>query len=435
MKISNFQLIVIGLCIFFIIAGVGVFAAFGGLLGGSSIGSVTIWGTEDGSTMNNLITTLHQSDKSFEDVSYVQKDPGTYYLDLVNAMASGTGPDLFLVSQDELASFTDKIIPIPYSAVSEGQFTGSYIDEGQLFLTPQGSLALPFSIDPLVMYWNSDIFAAAGLAQPPQYWNDFLNISPKITSLDTSSNVTQSAVALGEWNNVNNAKAVLSALFMQAGDSIVVRNSSGALEPVFGQTPSTAPSNPASSALLFYTEFADPSKTTYSWNSALPDSNNVFAAGDLGVYFGFASEYSAIAAQNPDLHFAVAVLPQLQGNTTHLTFGNMDGVAISRGSRNPTGALVIAEKLTSQQAISLLTQATGLPPVRRDVVLDTANNAAASVFVESSLIATAWLDPDPQGTDTIFQTMINSVLSGAEDPSGAVAIGAQSLSRLFSQPQ
>jgi maltose-binding protein MalE len=382
--------------------------------------------------MSNLLTTLKSSNSAFDDVSYVQKKPATYNAELLNAMASGSGPDLFLVSQDQVYSFQNKITPIPYSAVSQAQFINSFIDEGQLFLTSSGALALPFSIDPLVMYWNRGLYATAGIASAPVYWNDFLTIAPKITSLDASSNVRQAAVALGTWQNVDNAKAILSTLFMQAGDSITALNASGSTVSVFGATPMNAPTNPAESALRFYTEFADPSKTSYSWNSSLAQSSDAFASGDLATYFGFASEYAALAARNPNLSFGVSVLPQLQGNSTHSTFGNMEGVAISRTAANPNGALAVAEALTGQQAISLLVQAVALPPVRRDVSINTANNAPMQVFVESSLIAHAWLDPAPAQTDTIFKTMVNEVLSGASAPAAAVGEAAQALGQLFS---
>ena len=429
---SNFQLIALVLFGFFILLGVGVFAAFGGLLGGSSVGPVTIWGTLDSNMVNTMIGTLRSSDKTFANVRYIQKDPATYSSDLVNAMASGQGPDLFLIPQDQVVSFANKINPVPYSAVSQAQFTGSFIDEGQIFLTQNGALALPFTIDPLVMYWNRDLFAGAGLAQPPQYWSDFLTIAPKLTSLDSGSNVHQSAVALGTWKNIDHAKAILSALFMQAGDSIVSRDPSGNLIPVLGTMPTNAPANPAESALRFYTEFANPGKTTYSWNNALPASGTAFVNGSVGAYFGFASEYSTIAARNPNLSFGVATLPQLQGNTTHITFGQITGVAISRTAANPSGALLVAEHLTGQAAISLLAQQIFLPPVRRDVVIDTSSNAAAAIFVQSSLIARAWLDPSPAATDTVFQNMVNEVLSGAQEPASAIAEASQAMSRVFS---
>lgn len=435
MKMSNFQLIALVLFGFFILLGVGVFAAFGGLLGGSSIGPVTIWGTLDGNMVNTMMGTLRSSDKTFANVKYVQKDAATYSSALVNAMASGSGPDLFLVSQDQVASFANKITPVPYSAVSQAQFTNSFIDEGQLFLTPNGALALPLLVDPLVMYWNRDLFAAAGVAQPPTYWSSFLSIAPKLTSLDASKNVHQSAVALGTWKNVVHSKAILSALFMQAGDPIVSHDASGNLLPVLGTAPVNASANPAESALRFYTEFANPGKTTYSWNNALPDSASAFVNGNVGVYFGFASEYPTIAARNPNLSFGVAVLPQLEGNAVHMTFGQMTGVALSRTAANPNGALLVAQHLTGQATIALLAQQVLLPPVRRDVVVDTSSNAAAAVFVKSSLIARAWLDPSPAATDTVFQNMINEVLSGAQEPASAIAEASQAMARVFSGPK
>src|SRR6185437_1680690 len=108
MKMSNFQLIALVLFGFFILLGVGTFAAFGGLLGSSQIGPVTIWGTLDANTVNTMLGTLASSDKTFASVKYVQKDASTYDSDLVNAMASGQGPDLFMLSQDKVAAFANK---------------------------------------------------------------------------------------------------------------------------------------------------------------------------------------------------------------------------------------------------------------------------------------------------------------------------------------
>jgi ABC-type glycerol-3-phosphate transport system substrate-binding protein len=431
MQTSNFQIIVLGLCTALILVGIAVFASFGGLLGGSSIGKVTIWGTEDSDSMQNLLDYLRSTDKSFQNVSYVEKDPSTYQTDLVNAMANGTAPDLFMLDNNSLDSFSDKVLTIPYSSVSQSTFLTSYIDEGQLFLTKAGSLALPFEVDPLVMYWNRDLFASAGLASAPVYWNDFLTLSPKITSINASAEVKKSAVALGQWQNIDHAKAILSTLFMQAGDQIVVRASDGTPQVVFGTTPAGYPSNPAESALRFYTEFANPSKTSYSWNRALPRASSMFESGDLAVYFGLSSEYGNIAALNPNLHFSVSLLPQIEGNSTRITYASIVGLAIPRAAKNAQGALVIAQKLTSKDASAYLSKELTLPSVRRDVPADTASNAAADTFLQSALISRTWLDPNPQGSDAVFKEMIESVVSGKAQPSNAVLNAQQELQRLF----
>jgi len=430
MKMTTFQIIVLALFGFFVLAGVAAFAIFGSSARNNSAGAVTIWGTIPGATMDTLLASLRQSDKRFLNVVYVYKEPSTYTQALVNAMASGHSPDIFLVTQGTVSSFADKIAPIPYRTTPQASYLSTFIDEGQLFLSPQGALALPFTIDPLVMYWNKDLFATAGVAQPPLYWNEFLSLAPKITSIDASSNVARSAVALGEWRNITYAKDIRSTLSTQAGDPIVTREQSGIPQAVLVQS-----SNQASSALLFYTEFANPSKTTYSWNRSLPQSRDAFAAGNVAVYFGLASDYAGLLTTNPNLSFGVAPLPQIKGNTSRLTFGDMTGLAISRGAPNPNGAMIIAQALTSAASQQALVSATGLPSVRRDVSVDTSSNASSFVFAQSALIAHGWLDPDTNSTDSIFQTMIESVLSGQQDPAAAVGEASQELSHLINSQQ
>jgi multiple sugar transport system substrate-binding protein len=432
---STFQIVVLGIFASLILIGIGVFAAFGGLLGGGSVGNVTLWGTVDEQTMQGIIDALHASDKAFESVTYIEKDPSTYEAGLINAMASGSGPDLFLLSGENLQSFSDKILTIPYSIVPQGSYKAAFVDEAELFLTPQGALALPFTIDPLVMYFNRDLFASAGIASPPQNWGDFLNIAPKITSLDKGSNVKKSAVALGAWRNIPTAKAMLSTLIMQAGDNIVVRDANGGVSVVFGTTPESATRNPAESALQFYTDFANPIKQSYSWNISLPRADQMFAAGDLAAYFGFASEYNTIAARNPNLRFSVALLPQIEGNSTRVAFGRIVGLAIPRSAKNVQGALSIAQKLSGQTAVGFIAGALSLPPVRRDVGVDTSASATANVFVQSALIARGWLDPSPTGSDQVFQTMIESVVSGKLAPASAISEGVAGLRQLFPKTQ
>ena len=427
---STFQLAVISIFVAFIVIGVGAFAMFGGVFGGGGVGAVTVWGTMPQETGDYLLDSLRSADKSLQDVSYVEKGAGSYESTLLNAMASGAAPDLFLVTQEQLGAFSDKIITIPYGTVSQSQFTSSFVDEGQLFLTPQGSLGLPFMIDPLVMYWNRDLFGSAGIASAPVYWNDFLTLAPKMYSANSSQNITRSAVALGAWSNVAHAKEILSTLFMQAGEPITGRNAQGALMPVFGNTPSNTSGNPAESALRFYTEFGNPSKTTYSWNRSLPRSDEAFIAGKLGVYFGFASEYRTLGERNPNLRFAVAVMPQLQaGNKS--TYGTMTALAIPRAARNVAGAASVAQKLTGAPAAAVLAAYTGLPSARRDVALDTSASTVSDVFAQSALIARGWVDPGQKDTDQVFKTMIESVVSGGSEPSGAVSEAAQEFVRLI----
>jgi ABC-type glycerol-3-phosphate transport system substrate-binding protein len=280
------------------------------------------------------------------------------------------------------------------------------------------------------MYWNRDLFSGAGFPNPPQFWNDLLLLAPKVSTLGSASQVKKSAVALGQWANINSAKEILSTLFIQAGDPITARNTDGTLIAVLGNNEENTTPDAAASALRFYTEFANPSKSNYSWNRSLPKSGDMFASGDLAVYFGFASEYPGFALRNPNLHYSVAVMPQIEGSNTKAAYGRLTGLAIPRTSLSPSGALAVAEKLSGPVAQSLLPGLTGLPLVRRDITLDTSQNAAMETFVQSSLIAKAWLDPSPKDTDLMFQSMIESVVSGKAEPAQAVFDASRELQTL-----
>ena len=216
---------------------------------------------------------------------------------------------------------------------------------------------------------------------------------------------------------------------MQAGDPILSHG-----QPVFGDTPAGATENPATSALQFYTEFSNPSKVSYSWNRSLPAAADSFIAGKLALYFGFASEYGTLLLRNPNLHIGVANLPQIKDGGVRLTYGRLTGVAIARTSQNQNGALMVAEALGGPAGVTALATAARLPPVRRDVSFDTSANAPMATFVQSALMARAWLDPNPAQTDDIFKTMIESVVTGAAQPDVAVSTAAQALGLLYRNP-
>ncbi|MBC7836951.1 hypothetical protein H7X87_04225, partial [Acetobacteraceae bacterium] len=78
-----------------------------------------------------------------------------------------------------------------------------------------------------------------------------------------------------------------------------------------------------------------------------------------------------------------------------------------------------------------LTNVTGLPPVRRDVGLNTSQAPALAVFAQSALISKGWIDPSTPETNQIFQAMIESVISGKNEPANAVYEARQELDELL----
>lgn len=438
-QLSKFQIFFLGAFILAIVAGVGVFA-----LNKANSGmtySVTIWGTLPDTTMqtflqNKDLTAILKTKKL--DITYVSKPANTFDQNVVEAIASGKGPDAVLISQDAALQYLDKVTQIPYSSFSERSFKdpqNGFIQEAELFLTTQGIEALPFTIDPMVMYWNRTLFTNAGISTPPTLWTQLYapdGIISKINKIDVNHNILKTALALGTYNNISHAKDILSLLMFQAGSTIVGKNTNGVLVSVLSGSNSSATTNGAVAALSFYTQFADPVKSIYSWNTALPLSRDAFTAGDLALYFGYASELNNIYARNPNLNFDVALMPQSQSSNANVTFGKVYGLAILKSASDATATANAAVVLSSSPAQTIWSNVSGYPPVTRNLLAIRPTGPFMSVFYTAALQSKGWLDPNRTATDTIFSGMVGSVLSGGKQPAEAVQAGNDNLGQLLS---
>ena len=412
---NRFQLVSLIVFGFFIVIGVAVFA-LGRVSNTETPAVATIWGTMSEDVFENaLVESALSQDRSLS-ITYVQKNPSSFDQELLEALAAGRGPDLFFLQNDGIIKHREKIFPIPYDSYPARNFVNNFSQVGEIFLVSDGVLALPMSVDPLVMYWNRDIFSNAGLANPPRYWSEFYDLSNLLTKKDASLNVVASAAPLGEFSNIANSFDILGLLFMQAGSSIVQVGGDGILQSSLRE-----PSLAAERAVTFFTEFANPLRPYYSWNRSLPNSKTFFLAGNLGVYFGFASELTDLRLKNPNLDFDVTSVPQTKDAEKLLTISRVNGLAISRSSPNIAGAYAVATRLSDWPFTQALAKNTNLPPVRRDLLSTRPNQLYLSVFYNAAIQSRAWLVPDGATTPAIFKEMIESVTGGRSTAGEAVA--------------
>jgi multiple sugar transport system substrate-binding protein len=406
---SKFQTILIGVFIAFMLIGVIVFSFS---KGSSKVAvPIVVWGTVPNDVFSAAFNRSAFSKDKTVSISYVQKDPTTFDNDFLNALAIGKGPDVVLLPQEEIFKNQSKLFTIPYTAYSQRDYLNTYIQEGSLFLGANGTLALPILVDPLVMYWNRDIFNSAAIPTPPSYWDQFYSLANSLTVKDGAFNITQSAVALGGYSNVTNAKDIISALLLQAGTPIVALQSNGALTSVLTQD-FGLPVSPAVSVTTFYTEFSNPAKTDYSWNRSLPNSQDMFTAGNLAIYFGFASELNVLRQKNPNLNFDVQPLPQSRTSQKKITFGRMLAFAIVKNSPKISSAYTALVGLTSADSVASFSKILGIPPARLDLLAIAPKDAYSTVFYQSALQSMGWLDVDSVQTASIFQNLIENITSG-----------------------
>ena len=417
---SRFQAVLYIVFGLLILVGVVLFAGFVPGTGPSSgAADLVMWGTLPEDSLTPIFDDFNSKFKDITRITYLQKDERTFEQELVEDLARGLGPDLVLITPALLARQGDKLVAMPNQAVSVRTFRDTFIDGAEIFLSADGALAMPFLVDPLVLYWNRDLFSGAGVPKVPSYWDEVLALPERLTVRDGKGNITRSAIALGGYKNISHAKDILSALFLQVGDPIAQPVFiEGGVRPdiVLGEGTNAAPSQ-ADSALRFYTEFGNPAKKAYSWNSALRNSIEYFNAGLLAMYVGYASELTALRNGNPHLDLDVATIPQIRPAGQELpltrTFGRIIGIGTLRNSRNVEKALQVSLLLSQADVAGIFSQALNIPPARRDLLSQEAlDDPFTPVFNRSALSVQSWLDPSPSQTDTIFREMVEGVLIG-----------------------
>ncbi|OGG51996.1 hypothetical protein A3C18_04150 [Candidatus Kaiserbacteria bacterium RIFCSPHIGHO2_02_FULL_54_11b] len=429
-KLSMFQLTLLVTFGGLAIAGVLIFSLAIGGGESNTIGAVKIWGTLDQNAFAAVIRQVAENNAQLSQVTYEQKDPATFESELTNALASGGGPDLFLMRQDYALKDAGKVAAIPSSALSKAQFENTFIQAASPFLAQNGVIAVPLVADPLVLYWNKDMLASSGYPQPPKYWDELFDMAQKISKRDESGSITRSAIAMGEYKNVTNAKDILATLILQAGGEITAYDNTGRLSPALAPRAGVGSVQSTASALRFYTEFADPSKNDYSWNRSLPESQKSFASGDLALYVGYASERLQVARMNPNLNFSIAPLPQIRTAQNALNTARVWGLAASRAGANPNGAITAAFLLASSDTAGAISSALGMPSARRDLLGKSAQGDE-ELFNKQTILAYSWLDPNPDETEALFRVMIENTTSGAQLVAEAVQRADQEMARIL----
>lgn len=392
--------------------------------------SILIWGTLDAKTMDDLLFQFTNEDKALSVVKYAQIDSRSFENELLNAIAEGRSPDLILLPHSLLVSYRSKLQPISFEALSERTFRDTYIDGADIFMLSDGTYGLPFAVDPLVLYWNRDIFSSGGLAQPPKTWETLVAQTTKaLVQTNDNFEITQSAVALGEYTNITHAKDILAMLFFQAGSSIIEENNrSYSVTLNKGQENALSPGD---SVLTFYTQFAIPNKELYSWNRSRQLDRVEFVGGTLGMYFGLGSEVKSIERENSNLNFDIAFIPQGSGITTERNYGNFYAFSIPRASQNVQGAYAVASYLGSPAQVQKIADAYNFAPVHRVLHTGQQSDPFKNVVYRSALIARGWLDPSPKESDQVFARMVEGVTSGRTRLKNVMIDTAYELESLF----
>ncbi len=409
MKTRPFEIVLITI---FVISGLVALAMLSmyqpkGSTGPSLGASVVIWGTVPAAAFNAALVPLTKADKTYQVVQYVEKDARTFDSDLLNALADGRGPDIVFLPSEKLVQHRSRIFSLDEKALPIRNFRDTYIGGSEIFALSDGIYAYPVAIDPLVMYYNRTLLGDQSIIYPPKTWPELMPEIPKLVQKDYNRTISRSAVAFGEYANVTHAYDVISLLLLQGGSSFVT-DQGGKYIVELNQT-SSGNVQLLSSALNWYSFFSNPTKDSYSWNSALPDDRSAFTSEKLAFYFGKGSEGAVLQLQNPNLDFDIAPVPQGGLDTTRRTYATFYGLALMKASKNLTGAYTVMQVLGSASQSKVIADALHMAPAHLSTLNAGSNDKYGRISYEAAKVARGWLAPAPDKVNQLFRQAVESV--------------------------
>ncbi|MBI2056505.1 MAG: extracellular solute-binding protein [Candidatus Sungbacteria bacterium] len=364
--------------------------------------SIELWGIRDEENIWRTIIKPFQEVNSHITVHYTRFPEETYESTLVERLAENTGPDVFMLENSRLIQHREKLYPLPQQAlrISINNFTEAFVDIAASDLIGQdGNIyGMPLYTDSLALFYNKDLFNIAGIAKPPQNWDELATISRKLTQISPAGDVAKSGIALGSGKNIEYAFEIISAMILQNGDPIINRAKN-----------MITMEKPSQDALAFYASFADRTKQNFTWSNLLPRAQDAFAEEKTAMIFGFSNDIARIKAKNSHINMGVAPFIQLSDTQKPSAYGRYVFLTVSKLSKHPVDAWNFIAFATNNAQASTYTDLTDLAPARRDVLTIKAPPLESEVFWRQSLIAKSWPVPDYQKTKILFEDAVESI--------------------------
>ncbi|MFA5872308.1 MAG: extracellular solute-binding protein [Parcubacteria group bacterium] len=430
-----------------------------------------IWGLfDDSDVMTKAIGEFRKRNPRIRDISYKKMTVETYEQDLLDALATGKGPDIFLIHNTWLTKHEDKLAPAPQildssnqpqPIVNPKQVSDAFSDVvSQDFVRDSQIYALPQSVDSLALYYNKDLFNQAGLTAPPKTWTEFDETVKKLTKIDSFGNITLAGAAMGASSDasvgtgkINRATDILTLIMMQAGADMFDSQSNMARFADSGQRSPNDNVSPGESALAYYTKFSERGNSVYTWNSLMHNSVDSFIEGKTAMMINYSWLIPKIQAGAPKLNLGISAVPQNKDNEGHGTdidFANYWGWAVSNNrtysqEEIQTMGLTPGTLATNDQRIAeawklirYLTMSPAYnqdpdfkaadsqetanydpaaeyakdqkkPAARRDLIQSQMSDILLAPFAAGNLIAQSWPQPDNLAVEKIFDEMIDDV--------------------------
>ena len=287
---------------------------------------------EEAAVYRSLVTAYEQAGGGEVELVTVGRDD--HLTRLTAAFASGDAPDVFLINYREYAPFVQRgaVEPVGPLLEQEGVDLGDYYEQPLRAFTTAGALqCMPQNISSLVVYWNRELFAEAGVDAPSAgwTWEEFVETARALTSdgvkgVGIDSSITRMAPFI--WGN---------------GGTIVDDDEA--------PTRTTLHEPPAREALQAVVDLIGTGATPSKEQLAAQGLEEQFMTGKVAMFLSSRVEVPALREQR-GLDFDVAALPVMGEPASVL---HSDAYCIARTSQNRAAAAKFVAYAVGRQGQTL----------------------------------------------------------------------------------
>jgi ABC-type glycerol-3-phosphate transport system substrate-binding protein len=294
---------------------------------------------------------------------------------------------------------------------------------------------LPLSVDSMVLYYNRALLDQAKITQPPRTWTEVKDAVKAMTIQNSDGTILQSGINLGGIDNNNRAADILSLLMLQTGTQMINAEGRAAFNErvlVDGQQFS-----PGADALRFYTDFARPTKEVYTWNENLTEAQELFTAGRLGLFLGYAYQLPYLRAQGPKVDIGVAPVPHLNADATdagrkQVNFANYWVASVAKQAKNTEAAWDVVLFATSEGEAMKYLNRVKRPPSLRSLIAPMRADPDLAVFIDQLFTAQSWYrGRNPGAMESSFRAMIEAVVDGTRTAEEATNFGVEQINQIL----
>ncbi|GIH16698.1 ABC transporter substrate-binding protein [Rugosimonospora africana] len=283
--------------------------------------------------------------------------------------ATGQGPDLATPSSDPGSIFsyikTNSVLPLD-PAVGSGADqidSAAFPPSVKAAFTVGGKLyAVPANMATLALYYNKDMFAAAGISTPPTTEDDLIADAKKLT-IGAAGKPSQYGISLAD----NNTIQMWPVLQWMSGGDILDSNNCAAVN-----------SAASVSALTTWSQLVAKDHIS-PVGQAGADADTLFASKKAAMEIN--GPWAAAGFKSAGINLGIAQVPV--GSAGPVTLASTVPLMIERTTKHPAQAKTFLAWYTSKTAQEKFSQVSGFPPARTDLGNSTAGDPAVSVFAQA----------------------------------------------------